>query len=538
MQPVYNGAYPFWAGPAGDPATRRNVYYQTRPGKLIEQTLESGEGTLTDTGALVIRTGRFTGRSPLDRFIVSDAYTAGAVDWNGINQPMPAECFDRLHERIVRHLSEKEVWVRDCYVCDDERYRSGVRVVTEKPWASLFCHNMLLRPRPEELDDFKPALTVLHAPGCFADPLTDCTRQGNFAVLDLTRGIILIGGTSYTGEIKKGIFSMLNYLLAAEHGVLGMHCAANTGPGGDTALFFGLSGTGKTTLSADPERSLIGDDEHGWGDEGVFNFEGGCYAKCINLCPEKEPQIYGAIRRGALMENVRFFEGTGRVNYADKSITENTRVSYPIDFVENTVHPSRGGAPANIFFLTCDAWGVLPPVARLTPSQAMYQFLSGYTAKVAGTETGITEPKATFSACYGAPFLPLHPARYAAMLGRRIRAAGVSCWLVNTGWTGGAYGTGERISLSHTRSIIRAALDGSLKRESFRTDPLFGFSIPLACPGVPDGVLFPRDSWGDKKAFDAQARQLAVLFEENFRKFEGMAPEEVRNAGPVLQRTP
>lgn len=533
MQSIHDGADAFLPHGRPDPAKSGRVHYQTSPGTLIEQTLESGEGTLTDTGALVIRTGRFTGRSPRDRFIVSDTHTAASVDWNGINQPMPQDCFDRLHERMIRHLGDRPVWIRDAYVCDDARYRMSVRVVSEKPWASLFCHNMFLRPAEEDLDDFKPGLTILHAPECFADPLTDGTRQGNFAIIHLRRRIILIGGTAYTGEIKKAVFSVLNYVLPHDHRVLGMHCAANTGPAGDTALFFGLSGTGKTTLSADPQRSLIGDDEHGWGDEGIFNFEGGCYAKCINLCREKEPQIFEAIHQGALLENVRFFEGSGEVNYADSSITENTRVSYPIHFVKNTIRPSRGGAPANIFFLTCDAYGVLPPVARLTPPQAMYQFLSGYTAKVAGTETGVQEPKATFSACYGAPFLPLHPSAYADMLGQKIRTHQVSCWLINTGWTGGAYGTGERISLAHTRSMVRAALSGRLKHTSFRIDPVFGFAVPEACPGVPDSLLAARGTWQDGKAYDRQAHKLAEMFTDNFRKFRGMVSAEVLAAAPL-----
>lgn len=505
------------------------VHYQTPPDVLIEQTLHASEGDLSDSGALVIHTGKFTGRLPKDRFIVKDNITSEVIDWNEINQPISPEHFDKLYRRITRYFKHKELWIRDCYVCADPRYRMNLQVITERPWASLFCYNMFLRPRESELDHFKPAWTILHAPGCIADPATDGTRQGNFVIINFTKRMVLIGGTAYTGEIKKGIFSVLNFLLPHTQGVLSMHCSANVGEGGDTALFFGLSGTGKTTLSTDPHRRLIGDDEHGWSDDSVFNIEGGCYAKCIDLCREKEPQIYDAIRRGALAENTCFKKDSNEIDFSNKSITENTRVSYPVYFLKNIMKPSRGGIPKNIFFLTCDAYGVLPPIARLTPAQALYQFISGYTAKIAGTEAGINEPKATFSACYGAPFLPLNPAEYARMLGAKIKDHHVKCWLVNTGWTGGSYGTGTRIKLSFTRAAIHAALNGDLEKVNYEKDPVFGLAIPTYCPHVPNELLQPRNTWTDKDQYDRQAHKLAKMFAGNFEKYRGLedtgAPE-------------
>ncbi|WP_119078617.1 phosphoenolpyruvate carboxykinase (ATP) [Chitinophaga alhagiae] len=511
-----------------------DVHYQLPPEELTAQTLALGQGSLADTGALMVNTGEFTGRAPKDKFIVKDQLTAHSVNWNDFNQPFPQENFDKLYRRITRYFTGKPVWVRDCQACADPAYRLNIRVITETPWSSLFVYNMFLRPGEEELEHMEPEWTVIQAPGCHADPAADGTRQHNFAVVSFTRKMILIGGSAYTGEIKKGIFTILNYLLPHTQNVLSMHCSANQGKGGDTAVFFGLSGTGKTTLSADPERKLIGDDEHGWTDHNVFNFEGGCYAKTIDLSAEKEPQIFNAIRDGALLENTVCYPGTRTVNFADKSITENTRVSYPLHYIDNAQEPSIGNIPKNIFFLTCDAYGVLPPISRLSPGQAMYQFMSGYTAKVAGTEAGITEPKSTFSACFGAPFLPLHPARYAQMLGERMREHEVNIWLVNTGWTGGAYGTGQRIKLSYTRAMISAALKGDLEKAAYKNHEVFGVAIPEACPGVPDELLDPRNTWADAAAYDAQAKDLAEQFVKNFEKYAGEASEEILAAAPRI----
>lgn len=511
-----------------------DVHYQLSPEELVAQTLARRQGSLSDTGALVVNTGEFTGRSPKDKFIVKDSITAGSVNWNDFNLPFSAENFERLYQKVTNHFKEKEVWVRDCQACADPAYRINIRVISETPWASLFAYNMFIRPNEEELEHSDPEWTVIHAPGCHADPAVDGTRQHNFAVLNFTRRMIIIGGSAYTGEIKKGVFTILNYLLPHNKGVLSMHCSANQGRAGDTAVFFGLSGTGKTTLSADPDRKLIGDDEHGWTDTGVFNFEGGCYAKTIDLSEEKEPQIFHAVREGALLENTGFYPGTHTVNYADKSITENTRVSYPLHYISNALEPSIGNMPRNIFFLTCDAYGVLPPLSRLTPAQAMYQFISGYTAKIAGTEAGITEPKSTFSACFGAPFLPLHPGRYAQMLGEKLRQHNVNVWLVNTGWTGGAYGTGERIRLKYTRAMISAALKGELDKAAYKHHEVFGVAIPEACPGVPDEILDPRNTWEDKAAYDAQAQDLAEQFVRNFEKYADQVDEEILLAAPKI----
>ncbi len=419
---------------------------------------------LNNTGALCINTGEFTGRSPKDKFIVKDATTKNSVFWNNFNIPIEEKYFFHLKDKLTRYLNrQNEIWIRDCYACADNDYRLNIRVINEMPSSNLFALNMFITPHEEELENFKPDWHIIHAPSFKANPKKDGTRQHNFAVISFTHKMILIGGTAYTGEIKKGIFSILNYILPHKKNVLSMHCSANIGESDDVAVFFGLSGTGKTTLSADPERKLIGDDEHGWTNNGVFNFEGGCYAKCIDLSEEKEPEIFHAIRPGALVENVTFFKDTNEINFSSKKITENTRVSYPLDFISNAAEPSLGGHPKNIFFLTCDAYGVLPPISKLTPGQAMYQFLSGYTAKVAGTETGITEPKVTFSTCFGAPFLPLHPVTYAEMLGKKMKEHNVNVWMVNTGWIGGAYGVGSRIQLKYTRAIIRAALKWAIK---------------------------------------------------------------------------
>lgn len=511
-----------------------NVHYQSGPEELVEDTLRNGQGLLNDTGALVIETGEFTGRSPKDKFIVLDEISEGSVHWNDFNIPLHQQYFFEVKRRITEYLGNcPEIWVRDAYACADPRYRMSIRIVNEQPAINLFAHNMFIRPTEEELENFDPEWTILSAPGLQLDPSNCGTRQHNAAIISFKYKTILIAGTGYTGETKKGIFTVLNFILPKDHHVLSMHCSANMGIAGDTALFFGLSGTGKTTLSADPSRRLIGDDEHGWSDATIFNFEGGCYAKCINLSEEKEPQIFAAIRTGALVENTRFYPGSRTINFDDSTITENTRVSYPLDYISNALEPSIGPAPKNIFFLTCDAYGVLPPISRLSPEQAMYQFISGYTAKVAGTEAGITEPKATFSACFGAPFIPLHPALYAEMLGEKINHENVKVWLVNTGWTGGAYGTGNRIKLSYTRAMISSALNGTLEKVETIKHPVFGVEMPLNCPGVPSELLNPRNTWSDAALYDQKADELARLFINNFKKYAAGTPEAILAAGPT-----
>jgi phosphoenolpyruvate carboxykinase (ATP) len=510
-----------------------NIHYQSTPEELVQDTLRLGEGTLTDTGALAIRTGEFTGRSPNDKFTVKDETTGDTVDWNNFNIPIEEKYFHIIHKKIVDHLGAKEeLWVRDCYACADPRYRLNIRVVTEKPWTNLFAYNMFLRPTEEELEDFTAEWHVLSAPELKLEPKECGTRQHNASVVSFKHKTILIAGSGYTGETKKGIFTILNYILPQQNGVLPMHCSANMGEDGDTAVFFGLSGTGKTTLSADPSRKLIGDDEHGWTGDNIFNFEGGCYAKLINLSEEKEPEIFQAIRPGAIVENVRFYPGTAQINFDDGTITENTRVSYPLHFISNSQEPSVGNVPRNIFFLTCDAYGILPPISRLTKGQAMYQFISGYTAKVAGTETGITEPKPTFSACFGAPFMPLHPGKYAEMLGKKMEENQVNVWLVNTGWTGGPKGVGHRMKLSHTRAMITAALDGRLDTIATTTDPVFGIAIPKEVPGVPTEILIPKNTWSDKMAYDEKAKYLAGLFVANFKNYAAGVSEEILAAAP------
>ncbi len=505
------------------------------PAELVEETILAGQGQLTSTGALAVDTGEFTGRSPKDKFIVADATTKDTIWWGGqFNLPFDPEKFDRLHARMCAYVNGKDLYVRDLFACADERYRISVRVVTEYPWSNMFADNMFIRPSAEELKVFTPEWNIICVPGFMADPEIDGTRQHNFAVLNFTKKIGLIGGTGYTGEIKKGIFTVLNYVLPQDKGVLSMHCSANMGSNGDTAVFFGLSGTGKTTLSSDPDRKLIGDDEHGWTDSTVFNFEGGCYAKTIDLTREREPQIYDAIKFGAILENIGFESDSVTPNYADSSRTENTRVSYPLHHIANAMEPSVGGIPKNIFFLTCDAFGVLPPISKLSRGQAMYQFISGYTAKVAGTEAGITEPTTTFSACFGAPFLPLHPTQYAEMLGKKLDESKASVWLINTGWTGGAYGTGERMKLRYTRSMITAALNGALENVKFETHEVFGLQMPTECPDVPAEILNPRNTWKDKAAYDAKAADLAGKFIKNFEKFAEFANEEIMAASPKV----
>jgi phosphoenolpyruvate carboxykinase (ATP) len=511
-----------------------NYYYQLLPEDLIMQAVEKGEGFLSSTGALVVSTGEFTGRSPKDRFIVKDALTGSAVDWNELNQPIEEKYFRQLFDKMMTYLQDKKLWVRDCAVCAKEAYQINIRVVNENPCCNHFAYNMFLRPCEEQPTFPTPDWHLIQLPRFFADPLKDGFRSPNFVIIHFTEKIILIGGTQYTGEIKKAVFTMLNLILPGERNVLTMHCAANVGKAQDTALFFGLSGTGKTTLSADPERKLIGDDEHGWDEDSVFNIEGGCYAKTIDLDPAKEPGIFKAIRFGALVENVSFFGNSNVIDFSSKKITENTRVSYPLEYVDNAARPSVAKMPANIFFLSADAFGILPPVSRLTPAQAMYYFISGYTAKVAGTEKGITAPKPTFSACFGAPFLPIHPVKYAQMLGEKIENKNVKVWLINTGWTGGEHGVGTRIPLEYTRAIISAALNGKLDSVAFHRQPVFGLMIPSECPGVPPHLLNPEGAWENKEAYAGAAQKLAGFFASNFKKFSGLVSKEIESAGPVI----
>ena len=494
------------------------AYINLTPDELIDHALKNNEGRLTSDGALAADTGEFTGRSPKDKFVVEDDITRDTVWWGSINQPIAPEKFDSLLSKVVNHYKGKNIYVRDAYACADPTYRMNIGVVTESAYQNLFANNLFLRPTAEEAANQTPEWLVIAAPSFMADAAVDGTRQHNFTIVNFTQKIILIGGSGYTGELKKGIFSVLNYTLPQNEGVLSMHCSANIGEEGDTSIFFGLSGTGKTTLSADPNRKLIGDDEHGWADNSVFNFEGGCYAKCIDLTEEKEPQIWNAIKRGALVENVRFFEGSDKVNYEDVSVTQNTRVAYPVHHIDNIAEPSVGGKPKNIFFLTADAFGVLPPISKLTPGQAGYHFISGYTAKVAGTEAGVVDPEATFSACFGAAFLPLHPAKYASMLGDKMRASNVNVWLVNTGWSGGPFGIGSRMSLSNTRAMITAALTGELDNVDYINHPVFGLAMPTTCPNVPDEVLNPRNTWADKESYDKKANHLAGLFQQQLRR--------------------
>ncbi len=499
---------------------------------LYEQALRRGEGMLARGGALVVLTGQHTGRSPNDKFIVEEESSRDDIWWGDVNRPIGRDKFERLRERLLGYLEDRDVFVQDCYAGADPEHRLRVRVVTDSAWHSLFARNMFIQPPHDALADFVPDFTVLHAPALEADPASDGTNSGTFIVVSFEERLVLIGGTSYAGEIKKSIFSVLNYLLPAK-GVMPMHCSANIGPDGDTAIFFGLSGTGKTTLSADSTRTLIGDDEHGWSDVGVFNFEGGCYAKVIRLSAEAEPEIYATTSRfGTILENVVMDPATRRLDLDDGRYTENTRASYPLDFIPNASETGVGGHPQNVVMLTADAFGVLPPISRLTPAQAMYHFLSGYTARVAGTEKGLgNEPQATFSTCFGAPFMPRHPAVYARLLGEKIARHGARCWLVNTGWTGGAYGVGERMKIAYTRAMVHAALDGRLAEVAASPDPNFGLAVPESCPDVPSEVLNPRNTWPDKQAYDQAAREVAKRFETNFRQFEREVDEEIRAAG-------
>ena len=512
---------------------RGNVNRNLSPAELYERTLRLGTGRLAHGGGLVTVTAPHTGRSPNDRFIVREPASSGLIDWGDVNAPIGEDCYALLRTGIIERLNGSgELYVRDARAGADPRYSVNVRVISESPWHDLFARNMFLRLGPGEDAGFEPDFVVYHAPSMQADPRRHGTNSGAFIVVSFAERVVLVGGTAYAGEIKKSIFSALNFMLPAR-GVLPMHCSANIGTAGDTALFFGLSGTGKTTLSADPARELIGDDEHGWSDDGVFNFEGGCYAKTIRLSPEGEPEIYRATRMfGTILENVILDEDTREIDYDSARITENTRASYPIHYIENAVPSGQGGHPDNVVFLTADAFGVLPPISRLTTDQAMYHFLSGYTAKVAGTERGVTEPCAAFSAGFGAPFLPRHPGVYAKLLGEKIRRHGSRVWLVNTGWTGGRYGVGTRMKLGYTRAMLDAALNGELDDAPRTVDPVFGLHVPTRVPGVPAGVLLPRGTWADAAAYDGAAAELAAMFKRNFERFAGGTSGAVRAAGP------
>ncbi|MEX2528059.1 MAG: phosphoenolpyruvate carboxykinase (ATP) [Gemmatimonadota bacterium] len=508
------------------------VHWNPSPACTYELALGRGEGSLVHMGAFAAETVPHTGRSPNDKYTVQDATTQETVDWGKVNLPLSEPHYLKLREAVVDHLNQREIFVRDARVGEDPSAGINVRHVSTSAWHSLFAYNMFLRPGGDVRTHQVPDFTILHAPELKADPAVHGTGSSTFVAVNFTRREVLIGGTRYAGEIKKSMFSVLNYLLPGQ-GILPMHCSANVGSEGDVALFFGLSGTGKTTLSADPARGLIGDDEHGWGEDGVFNFEGGCYAKVINLSPEQEPEIHHATQMfGTILENVVLSEDRREIQFNDGSLTENTRASYPIEYIPNAVIPGRGGHPRNVVFLTCDAFGVLPPIAQLTPEQAMYHFLSGYTAKVAGTERGVTEPKAAFSACFGAPFLPRHPGVYAEMLGAKLREHDAHVWLVNTGWSGGGHGVGKRMKLPHTRTMVQAALDGALEGVPTRTDPRFGLAVPKAIPGVPPEILDPRSTWQDGGAYDEAASRLARMFHENFQKYGDQVSLEIRNAGP------
>lgn len=515
------------------------VHYQSCVAELVEHALFNGEGSLSESGALAADTGRFTGRTPYDRFIVADALTEDAVWWGDINQPISSASFAYLFKEVGAYLSSRDVFVRDALAGADPKHSIDIRTVTETAYQSVFVNNLFIRPTSPDPTS-RPEWSILAAPGyTCADPERHGLHHPNFVIINFTQKVVLIAGTGYTGEIKKGIFSVMNFILPQQKQVLPMHCAANTDTHGHTALFFGLSGTGKTTLSADRDRMLVGDDEHGWSDSGIFNFEGGCYAKCVGLDESKEPEIFNAVRFGALVENVRYVPGTRWPNYDDVSKTENTRVAYPINHMMGSVTLGQTSAPKDIFFLTADAFGVLPPVSLLSTTQAMYHFMSGYTAKVAGTEDGVKEPKAVFSACFGEAFLPLHPMRYAELLRERLTGRVVNVWLVNTGWIAGPYGVGRRIKLAYTRSIIKAALTGVLKEATFKTHPVFGLRYPTSCPDVPEAVLDPVQLWADEHAYYAKANQLAARFIDNFKRYGEEVSNDVLDASPtIMESTP
>ena len=514
----------------------RLAYWNLATEALYEEAVFRGEGSTSEGGPFIAHTGKHTARSANDKFVVRHSDSENNIWWGTYNRPFASEKFDALYERLLGYLQGRDVFVQDTYAGADETYRLPVRFVTEHAWHSMFIRNMFILPQShEEYKRFVPDFTIIAAPGFQAIPSIDNTNSETFIVLNLERKLAIIGNTAYAGEMKKSVFTLLNYLLPLQ-GVLSMHCSANVNPDdpNDVALFFGLSGTGKTTLSADPTRRLIGDDEHGWSENGVFNFEGGCYAKVIGLSEAAEPQIYATTRMfGTILENVPFDPITRQIDLDDPSITENTRASYPLEFIANAVPEKRAGHPKNIILLTCDANGVMPPIARLSPNQALYQFISGYTAKVGGTEIGLgKEPAITFSACFGGPFMVHHPYKYAELLKRKIERYGVQCWLVNTGWVGGPYGVGKRISIRHTRALLNAALTGQLENVSYTTDPVFGFEVPRECPGVPSEVLSPASSWADKNEYDRRYRDLAMRFKENFAKFTDSTPQEIIEAGP------
>jgi len=520
-------------GLLSDLTSHGTVHQNLRSAALVEAALKRGEGTLAENGALVVRTGGKTGRSPDDKYVVRSAQTEKDVWWGNVNRPVSAQVFDALLVHAAGHLLGRERFVFDGFVGAAQAHRLPVRVISEAAWISLFARTLFLRPTEEELAGHRPAFTVVHAGALPAGGPAAGIRSDTFVGLDLDRGLVLILGTEYAGEVKKSLFSVMNYLLP-RGGVLTMHCSANVGAAGDAALFFGLSGTGKTTLSADPARRLVGDDETGWSDDGIFNIEGGCYAKCINLSRASEPQIYDAIRFGSVLENVVVDPRTLVPSYGDATLTENTRATYPVEFIPGCLIPGVGPHPRNVIFLTADAFGVLPPVARLTPELAIYDDISGYTAKLAGTETGVTTPRATFSPCFGGPFLPLHPMRYAELLGAKLARHGVSTWLVNTGWTAGPYGTGRRMSIEVSRAVISAIVSGALAGARFQQDPLFRFQIHDAVPGVPAAMLSPRATWADPTVYDAKARELADLFRKNFEPYAAACTPAVRAAGPAL----
>lgn len=509
------------------------VYFNASPEMLYEHAIANGEGIIVNRGPLRTETGKYTGRSPNDRYVVEEASTKDVIAWGKVNVPIKEEVFDKLLARQLEYLQGKNLYVQDCHGGRDEAYRLPVRVVSEFAWSSLFAYNMFARiENREELEGFKPGFTVLHTPNVKADPSIHGTNSEAFVIINFAKKMVIIGGTRYAGEIKKSIFSVLNYMLPGQ-GVLPMHCSANIGDDGKTALFFGLSGTGKTTLSADKSRGLIGDDEHGWSEDGVFNFEQGCYAKVIRLSPEAEPDIFLCTRLfGTILENVVYDETDRTIDLDDGSLTENTRASYPIEEIPNFVPSGTGGHPNNVIFLTADAFGVLPPISKLSREQAMYHFISGYTAKLAGTERGVTDPKATFSACFGEPFLPLPPARYAEMLGEKIEQHDATVWLVNTGWTGGPYGEGHRMEIKYTRAMLHAALEGKLDEVDFVEEPFFGLMIPARCPDVPADVLNPRKTWKDKDAYDELARKLVEKFRDNFERYADTVTKEILAAGP------
>ena len=506
------------------------VYRNLSVPALVEKALQANEGTLSETGALVVNTGKYTGRSPDDKFVVDYPSIHDEIAWGKVNVPMTPETFEKIYNKMTAYLQGRDIYIFDGFAGADPKYTQRFRIVNELASQNLFIHQLLIRPEKEQLENFEPDFTIIAAPGFKCIPEIDGTNSEAAIIVSFEKRVVIIAGSQYSGEIKKSVFSVMNYLLP-KNGVFPMHCSANIGSQGDTALFFGLSGTGKTTLSADPERMLIGDDEHGWSDNGVFNFEGGCYAKCINLSKENEPQIWNAIKFGALVENVVMDPDSRVFDFNDGSLTENTRVGYPVEFIPNAAIPGVGGQPKTVVFLTADAFGVLPPIAKLDKDMAMFHFVSGYTSKLAGTERGITEPQATFSTCFGAPFLPLDPSVYAEMLGEKVAKSDAKVYLINTGWSGGSYGVGKRMSLKYTRAMVTAALTGALDNVKFELDPIFNVYVPTECPNVPAEILNPKNTWADKAEHDKTAKMLAARFTENFKKYTHM-PENIVKAGP------